>query len=647
MTFPPSAPERPAAGPKARGFDAPDVADCPVTSVADLLRRAAAERPNVAAVLTPKGRAGDAVREYDTLTFGQLDAAADRFAAGLAAAGVRRGDRVALMVRPGGRFAIAVFGTLRAGAAAVLIDPGLGVRAVLRCLREVSPCGFVGESVAIVAARLVGQLDGVKVWVSAGAAVPGAVGWEAFLASGADRFEPPTVSRDDAAAVIFTSGSTGPAKGVAYEHGLFLAQIEHLRSGYDLPPGEADVPAFPLFALFDVGLSATMIVPRMHPSRPAAVLPEEILGPIRERSAARAFGSPALWNHVLRDAAERGETLPSVAALLSAGAPIAPRTHEWARAVLPAGAQLHTPYGATEALPVCTTGTDEVLGETAERTRAGAGTCVGRPFPGVSLRIIAEHDGPIARIGQVRDLPIGEIGEVIVSGPAVTRSYVGRPEQTRRAKIVDADAPTGVWHRMGDVGYLDDRGRLWFCGRQAHVVRTADGPVYPVRGEALLNEHPGVRRTAIVGIGPAVRIGEVGSQRPAVVVECEPGGRTAALAGDLCEQAAASPVTGPVAAVLFRRSLPTDVRHNTKIDRAALQQVGDQTAGVAAPPAAGPARERCSGGSRADAGHRRGRPAGRGRRPAPAGWRRGGAGPLPATVAGVGGVGGGGGPRRS
>ena len=242
---------------------------------------------------------------------------------------------------------------------------------------------------------------------------------------------------------------------------------------------------------------------------------------------------------------------------------------------------MHTPYGATEALPVCTTGTDEVLGETAERTRAGSGTCVGRPFPGVSLRVIQEHDGPVGHIAEVRDLPPGEVGEVIVAGPAVTKAYVNRPEQTRRAKIPDPAAPTGVWHRMGDVGYLDNRGRLWFCGRQAHVVRTADGPIYPVRGEAVLNENPAIRRTAIVGVGPA------DDRRPAVVVECEPGGRKDRLADELRRTAAASPVIGPVAAVLFRRTLPTDVRHNTENRPGRPRRLGGPPARLATPPAVG------------------------------------------------------------
>ena len=532
-----------------------------VESVADLLTAAARDVPDRAAVRTPRGRAGDADRGYDDLTFAGLDAAATRVAAALDAAGVRPGRRVAVMVRPGGTFASAVFGVLRAGCGCVLIDPGLGLRAVLRCLREVEPAGFLGEPAAVAVARAVGRLKNVRAW----APVRGAA-WERFLKSGSPDYRPPAVRRSDAAAVIFTSGSTGPAKGVAYEHGMFLSQIDLLRAGYDLADGECDVPAFPLFALFDVGLRATMTVPRMHPSKPAEVLPEEILGPIREHAATRAFGSPALWNRVLRHAAERGETLPSVKRLLSAGAPVSPRTHEWARAVLPAGAELHTPYGATEALPVCTTGTNEILGETAARTREGAGTCVGRPFPGVAVRVIAASDDPIDRIDQVRDLPAGEVGEVIVSSGSVTREYVNRPEQTRRAKIADPAVPGGVWHRMGDVGYLDDSGRLWFCGRQAHVVQHAGGPVYPVRAEAVLNEHPSVHRTAVVGVGGR------GSQAAVAVAELEQGVKADydTVRGELLGLAGTRPASAAVSRVLFHRRLPTDVRHNTKIDRAAL-----------------------------------------------------------------------------
>ena len=576
------------APPAARPTDGCPPAPSAPRNVGDLLRSAAADVPDRPAVLTPRGRAGDAERTYDALTFAELDREADRLAAALAAAGVTRGDRVGLMVKPGGRFAVAVFGALRAGAAAVLIDPGLGVRSVLRCLAEANPVAFLGEPAAVLAGRaLAGPagLRSVRTWVSAGRAVPGAVGWEAFLSSGEAGFTPPSVGPTDAAAVIFTSGSTGPAKGVAYEHGMFLAQVDLLRAGYgfgtDGADGEVDVPAFPLFALFDVGLRATMVVPRMQTHRPAFVRPAEILDPIAEYGAARAFGSPALWARVLPEALRRHRTkafggppdrpLAGVRHLLSAGAPVPPSLHETVRSLPGADLQLHTPYGATEALPVCTTGTDEVLGTgddpgTAAATRRGAGTCVGKPFPGVTVRVIAATNGVIPRIEDVTELPPGEIGEVIVASPSVTREYVGRPEQTRRAKIADPAAPTGVWHRMGDVGYLDERGRLWFCGRQGHVVGTPVGPQYPVMIEGVLNEDPAVVRSAVVGVETPCGV------RAVAVVE--PSRRLGPVARREARRRLMMPEFGspprPLADVLFRRTLPTDVRHNTKIDRPAL-----------------------------------------------------------------------------
>ena len=406
-------------------------------------------------------------------------------------------------------------------------------------------------------------MRGVRLWV--GVRGPR---WDRFLAAGAGHYKPPDVAPTDAAAVIFTSGSTGPAKGVAYEHGMFLSQIDLLRAGYELPGGQVDVPAFPLFALFDVGLRATMVVPRMQTHRPAWVDPAEITGPTRELGAGRVFGSPAFWKRVLPAASP--DDFRTVTALLSAGAPVPPSTHELARRVLPYGAELHTPYGATEALPVCTIGTNAILGAggepgLGEDAKLGRGTCVGRPFPGVAVRIIEESDGPVARTDDATDLPPGEIGEIIVASPAVTRAYMSRPAQTRRAKIIDPAAPTGVWHRMGDVGYKDAAGRVWFCGRQSHVVRTPDGPCYPVMVEGVLNADPAVGRSAVVGVPTP------GGTRPVAVVELAAdftGDRRAVR--DRLRTASCDPPQPPLAGVLFHQHLPTDVRHNTKIDRPAL-----------------------------------------------------------------------------
>jgi acyl-CoA synthetase (AMP-forming)/AMP-acid ligase II len=230
-------------------------------------------------------------------------------------------------------------------------------------------------------------------------------------------------------------------------------------------------------------------------------------------------------------------------------------------------ADVYTPYGATEALPVCSISGREIVECTAAQTRTGAGTCVGSPFPTIAVKVVAMTDGPIASLDAVRELPDGEIGEIIVRGPSVTREYFRRPVETRQAKIPDGES---FWHRMGDVGYFDSDGQLWFCGRKSHVVETREGKMFPVCCEAIFHEHPHVYRSALVGIG------DKPEQEPVLVVEPEPGHFPRSdvdrkrMTDELFELGAANEKTERIARVLFHRSLPVDARHNVKIARLAL-----------------------------------------------------------------------------
>jgi acyl-coenzyme A synthetase/AMP-(fatty) acid ligase len=276
------------------------------------------------------------------------------------------------------------------------------------------------------------------------------------------------------------------------------------------------------------------------------------------------FGSPAILDTVSRWGAPRGVKLPSLRRVLSAGAPVSPRVIERFSQMLPAGAQIFTPYGATEALPVAVIGGIEILGETRRASETGAGTCVGRPVPSVDVQVITTDDGPIANWCDARIVAAGEIGEIVVAGPQVTREYWKAPEHDRRGKIADG---TVVRHRMGDLGWMDDRGRLWFCGRKAHRVVTPQGPMYTVPCEAVFNTHAAVRRSALVGV-------EInGLVVPVLVVERDPLAarrRTARLVAELLEIAGGHQHTESIQRILFYRHLPVDIRHNSKIDRARL-----------------------------------------------------------------------------
>ncbi len=541
----------------------------PSQNIAARLAESAAKSPTQRAVVFPAGRDRAGRVTYSHLTFQQLSEETDRLARGFTRHGVKPGMRMVLMVKPSLEFISLTFALFKAGAIVVLIDPGMGPGAMFRCLSEIDPAGFVGIPLVQTARWLSRKkFPNAKLNFVIGRPTLGLPDYRDLLGEPWSRFEMPETRATDPAAIIFTSGSTGPAKGVQYEHGMFSAQVDLLREHYRIQPGEIDLPGFPLFALFNSAMGVTTVIPEMDPTRPAKVNPERIVEAIANQGVTQAFGSPAIWNRVGRYAESHGLEFPSVRRVLSAGAPVPlPVIERMSRCLTNEGGEIFTPYGATEALPVCSIGSNEILTETAELSRQGRGTCVGRPFPRVEVRIIPAGDEPISDLSNTKLLAVGEIGEIIVRSPSATREYFRRPEATKLAKISDGET---FWHRMGDVGYLDDQKRLWFCGRKAHIVSTASGPMYTIPCEAIFNNHPRIFRTALVGIGP------LGQQQPVIVAE--PGAgmfpesptEQTRFREELLELGRQTELTRNISKILFHRSLPVDIRHNVKIFREKL-----------------------------------------------------------------------------
>ncbi|WP_437225751.1 fatty acid CoA ligase family protein [Planctomicrobium sp. SH661] len=522
------------------------------------------------AIVAPQGRDAQGRVRYREMTFAQLDEESTRIAAGLRQRGLIPGMKLVLFAPFGIEMISLTFALFKAGAIVVLIDPGMGRRNIFNCLKEVKPDGFV----AIPAVHLIRLFSGrelrrTRFNICVGPRLPGTLAtYRQLVQSQTDGFVPVQSQSRDAAAVIFTSGSTGAPKGVLYEHGMFDAQVDLIRDFYGIQPGDVDLPGFPLFGLFNAAMGVTTVIPDMDPTRPAQVDPKKIIEAINDQTVTQAFGSPAFWNRVGRFCTEHNITLPTLKRALSAGGPVPVHVLERMSKILTRpGADLFTPYGATESLPVSSISASDVLQRTAPLTRTGKGTCVGRPFPGVRVKIIEITDGPVRHLSEVKELPAGEIGEIIASGPSVTREYYQRPEATALAKIPDGDA---FWHRIGDVGSLTPQGELWFCGRKAHIVETAGRKMFSVCCEAIFNEHPRIYRCALVGVGSKP------NQQPVIVAEPEAGEfpksehSAAQLRSELLALARANPLTEAINEILFHHSLPVDTRHNVKINREQL-----------------------------------------------------------------------------
>jgi acyl-CoA synthetase (AMP-forming)/AMP-acid ligase II len=546
-------------------------------NVATRLDAMAEVMPAAAAVIQPVPTR-DGKYEYRQLSFAELRADTDRIARGLVAMGVKPGMRLVLMVPPSIDFVTLTFALLKSGATLVLIDPGMGRKRILNCLAELNPDGFVGISIVqairtfmrrkFPSARL--NVTVGRRWFWGGASL-------ADVRRKGDAVSPlpavqlpavqlPETGADDPAAIIFTTGSTGPPKGVLYRHGNFDAQVSQLREQYNIEPGGIDLPGFPLFALFNCAMGVTTVIPDMDPTRPAEVDPEKILKIANDCQVTQAFGSPAMWRQVGGYCAKHGKRIPTLRRVFSAGAPVPPPVIADMKKTIADDGELFTPYGATESLPVASISGSEVLDETAAKTNAGAGTCVGRRFSGIDWQVIRPVDGPIVNIDDAEPLAVGEVGELIVRGVVVTTEYVSRTQYNATSKIRDADR---FWHRMGDLGYFDESERFWFCGRKAHLVTTPSGPMYPVCCEAMFNIHPAVRRTALVGVG------SVGQQRPVLVIEPEDYSNANADQGrqlieELSKIALADPITEKIETFLLSEALPVDIRHNSKIFREKL-----------------------------------------------------------------------------
>jgi len=537
----------------------------PSCNIARYLPEIAKERPDALAIALPT-KGGD----YRELTYLELNEESDRVAHALTTAGIVRGMPTALMVKPGPDFFALTFAMAKVGAVPVIVDPGIGLANIKTCLAEAEPVAFIGIPQAHAARRALGWgketlkhllTVGGKAWLG-GTSLERAKKGSPKLG---EPFPLAETRADERAAILFTSGSTGVPKGAVYTHGNFAAQVETLRRVSEISPGEIDLPTLPVFALFDPALGMSTVVPDMDPTKPASVDPRKLISAIQRYEVTNMFASPAVLNVLARFARENHVALPSLKRVVCAGAPVQPKIMDRCLSVMSPEARIVTPYGATEALPICAVDSREILtDDVRKRTASGAGVLVGTPVSEVRVSIIRITDEPLESLDDVEVLQAGEIGEILVEGEMVTASYHGRPESTRLAKVRTA---SGVAHRMGDVGYFDDLGRLWFCGRKSHRVETNEGTLYSVPCEMIFNAHDEVYRTALV----CVR--EEGEPQAALCVELEPATPKAErkrILGELRELGTAFESTRGITKFFFHKAFPVDIRHNAKIERKKL-----------------------------------------------------------------------------
>ena len=566
------------------------------------LKQAAHAIPHHLAVAVQSAQGASVANlRYSELDFLNLDRQSDAIAFALNAHGIERGMKAVLMVTPSLDFFALTFALFKAGVIPILVDPGMGIRNLKQCFAEAAPDAFIGIPKAHIARRLFGwgkgsiksllNVDDGKTGLAAklirigtGAISLSTLLQSTSVQSSAPKSEYPMVmlKSDEIAAILFTSGSTGTPKGVVYSHGMFEAQIQALKNDYGICHGERDLATFPLFSLFGPALGMASIVPEMDASKPITANPEFLFAAIEKYQCSNIFVNPALLERLGRAGEQKQHKLPCVQRVISAGAPATIASIARFSKMLSQGVPILNSYGATESLPISMIASDALFATT-DITDNGGGICVGRAIDGVTIRIIAISEEVIPEWDDALQLNNGEIGEIVVQGPMVSQSYYLNNSQhasqnesqgkraTAAAKIWDSATNT-VRHRMGDLGYLDDQGLLWMCGRKAHRVdATLNGlfakRYYSIPCERIFNTHPNVKRSALVGVKVANEI------EPLICIELDQSlvcNKSQQLYQDLIAIAEQFTQTQGIRRFLIHPDFPVDVRHNAKIFREKL-----------------------------------------------------------------------------
>jgi len=535
------------------------------TNISLGLKKTRKKYPYKRAVVYPAGRDNKGRVLYSQMTFTQLDRQSDALAIGLEKMGIIRGTRTILMVPPGMEFFLTIFAMFKVGAVPVVVDPGMALTECFNAWNKGNPKPFIGIEKAHVLRKLKpGFFKSIKLWVTVGRRwFWGGYTLDQLMAHTNGHYSIAKTADDETAAIVFTTGSTGPAKGVVYTHGNFDAQIKQIREHFQISPDEIDLPTFPLFALFDPILGMTAVIPDMDPTKPAMVNPNKIIEAIENHGVTNMFASPALLNRVGKFGREKNIKLPSLKRVISAGAPVTPANIEQFSSILSDPAQIHTPYGATESVPVISIESNEILSETKKLSEQGYGMCIGRPICDTRVELIKISDDPITQFHDKLKVSKNQVGEIIVKADLVTEHYFNNHEADLLSKIPEPDGKT--WHRMGDLGWQDSKGRFWFCGRKSHRVTAGGETLFTIPVEAIFNNHKKVFRSALAGVGPKRM------QTPIIFIE--PHGKTGnkkTFIKELLDLAKSNPLTANIDHIFIEKSFPVDIRHNSKIFREKL-----------------------------------------------------------------------------
>ncbi len=473
--------------------------------------------------------------------------------------GIRENDLVAIFLSPGVEFIACTFALFSLGATPLFMDPGMGIKKVLKNLRTSGPKVIIAENIVLGILIISPKIPSLRFTIS-----------KNQLQMIDEKSSPLYfTSQNNQAAILFTSGATGPPKGVCYTHQMFLEQIKQIQNYFKIKTTDIDYPAFPLFALFTLCMGVTVVIPSINPTRPGSCSPKKVLTEIKKYKVTILSGSPAIWDVVSsfqKANPHYQNNCNEVKTVIMFGAPVSTKIHQTFLPYLPNG-DIFTPYGATESLPVSCASGRQILNNYSSLTEIGAGTFIGKVFPHVRIKILPYKE----RLAINKNLkkPL-EFGELWVSSLTTSKEYLKLPEENKLSKMKDEDGT--IWHKMGDLAAVDEQNNLWFHGRIPHAMKINQGIYTSISCEEIFNQHKDTKRSALI---------QLNSGKMAVVIESPTLfnsnlKKRLNMKKELKSLAKNYSHTETIEHFYFSKKFPVDIRHNIKINREELKQMAQE-----------------------------------------------------------------------
>ncbi len=414
------------------------------------------------------------------LSYGALSERSNAFASALAARGVRRGDRVALLLPQSFETAIAHVAIYKLGAIAVPLALLFGVEALEYRLQTAGVRAIVTNAAGLARlSRIAARLPALEAVVSVEGRSGAALDFEALVRSGSPAFEAVDTTPDDPAMMIFTSGTTGPPKGALHGHRVLLGHLPGLQMAYEFLPQDGDLMWTPADWAWAGGL-LNALLPSLYFGVPVVCARFEKFDPesallLLERMKVRTAFIPPTALRMLKSVPDiAGRFRHVLRSVGSAGESLGRETFEWAEEAL--GLPVNEFYGQTE----CNAVIASMAGLGVSRPGA-----IGKPVPGHRVAIVD---------GAGRPMPAGEAGQIAIArpDPVMFLEYWDSPEATARKFV-------GDWMTTGDQGTMDADGYIQFFGRDDDVITSAGYRIGPGEIEDCLVGHPSVALAAAIG----------------------------------------------------------------------------------------------------------------------------------------------------